>query len=177
MRKFVGFLLLAVTVFVNFCGCGQQEEVLSKYLRIHIRADSNEAQSQSVKLAVRDDVVKYLTPHLACCDTKEKAMNVLKRELDNLKDVCDFTLKNGGFNYSARVSLIREHYPTRDYEGFTLESGLYDSLVIELGEGKGDNWWCVIYPPLCFTGGENNGSGDITYKSKIAEIIDKIING
>ena len=71
------------------------------------------------------------------------------------------------FNYSAKASVKKEKFPTRVYQGVQLESGIYDALIIELGSGKGDNWWCVVYPPLCFTG-ENV---KYSYKSKILQII------
>jgi len=73
----------------------------------------------------------------------------------------------------SRVSLVYEYFPLRDYNGITVEAGYYNSLMIELGEAKGANWWCMIYPPLCFTG-EHDGTNNIKYKSKIAEIINNI---
>ena len=80
-------------------------------------------------------------------------------------------LKNAGFNYHSKVAVRNELFPTRVYGDFTLEEGFYDALIVELGEAKGDNWWCVVYPPLCFTGTEN-----IKYKSKILEIINSFKN-
>ena len=69
--------------------------------------------------------------------------------------------------YKSRAVLREELFPTRTYDNLTLESGFYDALIVELGEGKGDNWWCVVYPPLCFV---ESGHGYV-YKSKIVEII------
>jgi stage II sporulation protein R len=78
-------------------------------------------------------------------------------------------LKENGFTYTSRASIRQEEFPTRTYGDFTLESGVYDALIVELGTGEGDNWWCVIYPPLCFTA----GNGNVTYISAIQQIIKK----
>ena len=139
------------------------------YLRVHIRANSNSAEDQEVKYKVRDEVVTYLTPIVAECATKEEAIKKIGENLDGAARVADETLKKYGYTYGARASIRREEFPTRVYKDATLAAGVYDALILELGTGKGDNWWCVVYPPLCFTGGNAN----VIYKSKIAEIIRK----
>ena len=141
----------------------------SAYLRVHIRANSNSAQDQEVKYKVRDAVVKYLTPIVAECRTKEEAIKSIRSHLDGAAQVADQTLKSYGYTYGARASLRQEEFPTRVYKDATLSAGVYDALILELGTGEGDNWWCVVYPPLCFGG----GTCKVEYKSKIAEIIKK----
>jgi stage II sporulation protein R len=76
-------------------------------------------------------------------------------------------LSDNGYYYGARAEIRTENFPTRVYDDLTLEAGVYDALIIELGSGNGDNWWCVIYPPLCFTG----GTSSVTYRSVIYDII------
>ncbi len=141
----------------------------AEYLRMHIRADSNDEEAQAVKYKVRDRVVTFLTPTVANCGNKRAAMEKLGGMLKEIEDVAEEVLLENGFSYGARASIRKEEFPTRVYEDVTLESGVYDALIIELGSGKGDNWWCVVYPPLCF-GGQG---ADIVYKSKIREIIEK----
>ncbi len=138
-----------------------------EYLRIHVRANSNTETDQAVKYAVKDAIVKYLTPYLAECDTKSKAEKVIKDSLGGIEAVADKMLKAEGFEYSSKAKINNEKFPTRTYGEVTLEGGYYDALIVELGDGKGDNWWCVVYPPLCFTG---SGSGYV-YRSKILDII------
>ena len=87
--------------------------------------------------------------------------------------MCDETLYANGKNYRSRVIVCREYFPTRAYESVVVESGVYDALIIELGEGAGDNWWCVIYPPLCFVKSEDDG---VRYKSRIAELWRRFIS-
>ncbi len=141
------------------------------FLRIHIRADSNDSADQQVKYVVKSAVVDYLTPRLADATDKNKAMEIVARELDNIQAVCDKTLADNGFAYTSSAKLCAEEFPDRAYNGVTLPAGVYDALIVELGSAQGNNWWCVVYPPLCFVGGESNGTSQIVYKSKLMEII------
>ena len=145
------------------------------YLRIHIRANSNLAVDQNVKYLVKDEVVKFLTPKLCNVPTKADAIKIVEKNMSALESLCQKTLSKNGFNYNVHVKINNEYFPTRTYNNTTLESGYYDAVIVELGSASGDNWWCVMYPPLCFVG-ENNGSTSITFKSKIAEWFKKIFN-
>ncbi len=172
MKKFAVIVLLVLsiaTIAFAFGGTEKGEAENDAYLRIHIRADSNESAAQAVKYKVRDRVVEFLTPLVAECESKEEAMQKIGQALPSVERAAEEILRAEGFSYGARASLKREEFPTRVYENVTLGAGVYDALILELGSGKGDNWWCVVYPPLCFTG----GNGNIVYKSKIAEIVRK----
>ena len=149
----------------------QNAKANADFLRIHIRADSNSQEDQNVKYVVKSAVVDYLTPYLAEATSKDRAMSIVKSHLTGIEQVCDKTLKANGFNYTSKARLAVEEFPDRSYNGVTLAAGVYDALIIELGSSSGNNWWCVVYPPLCFVGGESNGTNQIIYKSKIAEII------
>ena len=173
MKKFLVVILLAAAVIglaVAFAGTGGgAQDAADAYLRVHIRANSNGEEDQRVKYLVRDKVVEFLTPTVADCATKAEAMAAVRGKLDDAARVADGVLKENGFYYGARASLREEEFPTRVYDEVTLSAGVYDALILELGSGEGDNWWCVVYPPLCFT----SGNGNVVYKSKIAEIIRK----
>ncbi|MBO4594356.1 MAG: stage II sporulation protein R [Clostridia bacterium] len=172
MKNALLILLAAVIVIASAAGLVPKEETAkAEYLRIHIRANSNEDDDQSVKYEVKEKVVGFLTPLIAECDSKEKAMKVIGDNLRNIEKVADRTLRERGYTYSSEARLNNELFPTRVYESLTLDSGYYDALILELGEGAGDNWWCVVYPPLCFV-----GSGNYVYKSKIKSIIDSFFN-
>lgn len=172
MKKIaVIFCLAAAALAIVFaCGTGSAPvQAGTEYLRIHIRANSDKEADQSVKYAVRDAVVAYLAPTVAECGTKAAAMSAVAARLDAVESVATRVLCENGFFYGARARVCEEAFPTRVYEGVTLPAGVYDALILELGSGAGDNWWCVVYPPLCFTGGSVN----VVYRSKIAEIIQK----
>ena len=155
---------------VNMAECAAVQQ---QYLRIHIRADSNDNAAQAVKYSVRDEVVEYLTPVVAECETKDEAMQKIEARLDEIALVATKTLIKSGYYYGATAALVYERFPTRVYGEYTLPEGEYAALILRLGKGAGDNWWCVVYPPLCFAATQTN----VVYKSKILEIIENWKNG
>lgn len=164
------FIVIAVLVFcISFCGCAKNTD--DGLLRLHIRANSNNAADQAVKLKVRDEVVRYLDKELGGIDDLEVAISELNKRTGRIKEIADSVLTQNGFYYGADAHVVNEYFPTRMYEELIVESGYYDALIITLGAGAGDNWWCVIYPPLCYL--EVTESNKVKYKSKIKELIDK----
>ena len=173
MKKLCIFFLLSIIISVTAFGMirgvdGSQNTDTAEYFRIHIRADDNSDEAQKVKYLVRDDIVAYLTPIAAESETKAEAEDKIRDRIQEVERVATNALRSRGYSYGARASIRKESFPTRVYDGYTLPAGEYSALIIELGSGKGDNWWCVVYPPLCFASptGKN-----VVYRSKIAEII------
>ena len=169
---FVLIIIIATVVYVNYAANGAAVQTETEYLRIHVRANSNEQIDQSVKYKVKDEVVKFITPYAAECVDKKTAIEVLTSVLPDVETVCDRVLRENGFAYASKAQIRAEEFPTRVYGDVTLEAGLYDALIIELGSGSGDTWWCVIYPPLCFT----SATCDVEYRSIIYDIIQKFFN-
>lgn len=167
MKKIcISFLIILILV-LSAIGLTADKGYHTEYLRIHVRANSNTAPDQNVKHAVKDAVVELLTPYLTLCDTKEKAEETILGLKEQIEKVSKAVLEKNGFDYGANAQIKTEKFPTRIYNQLTLEEGYYDALILNLGDAKGDNWWCVVYPPLCFTG----GNGSYAYKSKILEVI------
>ena len=169
MKKFFIFISVLIIGIIVYVGLPIGKQVETEYLRIHIRANSNSEIDQSVKYQVKEQIVLYLTPILSTVTDKKDATNKLEKELSNIEKIADRTLSENGFTYTSKAMIKNEEFPLRVYEDITLESGYYDALILNLGDGKGDNWWCVVYPPLCFV---KSNAGYI-YKSKIKEIIEK----
>ncbi len=164
------FLTLVILLVAAFGLTGKSEapkEVGSEYLRIHIRANSNEEEDQAVKCYVRDQVVAYLTPIVAECQSKGESVEKISQSLGEIRRVAGQALREKGFFYGADAQIKIEKFPTRVYGEYVLPAGEYTALILGLGNAVGDNWWCVVYPPLCFTA----GNGNVVYKSKILEII------
>lgn len=172
MKKVLAVIIAVIAVGLTLVlvkNFSASEMVETDYLRIHVRANSNSQTDQSIKYIVKDEVVKFITPYAAQCTDKERAMEIISSILPEIEEVCDRVLKQNGFTYTSKASVRAEEFPTRVYGDLTLENGLYDALIVELGSGMGDNWWCVIYPPLCFT----SGSASVQYRSAIMDIINK----
>lgn len=173
MKKFcVAALVIIAVIATIFCVNAVPSPAAkaeNDYLRIHVRANSNSAEDQQVKYEVKDEVVAFITPYVAECVTKEAAIEVMSGLLPEIETVCKNALKARGYSYGAKASIRSENFPTRVYGELTLEAGVYDALIVELGTGTGDNWWCVIYPPLCFTA----ATTDVQYRSVLYDIINK----
>ena len=169
MKKLL-FLIIVAILFFGLVGCSAFDD--KDCLRIHIRANSNEQIDQNVKYVVKDAVVEYLTPLLANATDKNAAKNIVLKNQKEICQIADKVLSENGFDYCSNTNVTKEVFPTRSYDGVVFEQGEYDALILNLGSGSGDNWWCVVYPPLCFVGGEVT-QGNLTYKSKLQEIIDE----
>ncbi len=165
------FVIIAViaTIFCVNAFPATPAQAENDYLRIHVRANSNSAEDQQVKYEVKDEVVKFITPYVAECVTKEAAIETMNKLIPEIENVCRNALTERGYTYGAKASVRSENFPTRVYGDLTLEAGVYDALIVELGTGTGDNWWCVIYPPLCFT----SATYDVQYRSLLYDIINK----
>ena len=173
MKKKKLFLIVFMIVVLIMLAINLPKEEKYDYLRIHIRANSNLEVDQNVKYEIKDKIVEYLTPMLANVPTKDKAKEIVLSNKQILENLCNNYLYNKGFKYSAKIKLTNEYFPTRTYVNTTLESGYYDAVVVELGDAVGDNWWCVMYPPLCFVN-KNENKTQIKFKSKIAEWFSKL---
>ncbi len=167
MKKYI-LLLFVPTIFL-FTGCSLSLSDKNSYLRIHIRANSNSEEDQNIKYKVRDLVVTYITPKVENIQSKDEVVDLLNSENKSLTLIINEFLRQNGFDYDCNISINNEFFPTRTYDDLTLDADYYDALIINLGSGAGNNWWCVVYPPLCF-----KGEGKVVYKSKIKEIIEKI---
>ena len=158
------------TLLLTSCAPAPDRE---KYIRIHIRANSDSEEDQTIRLAVRDSLVHYLAPLALTAKTKEEMWELMKNRKSEIEKIADDTLLGCGYSYTARVKLGKEAFPTRSYGDLTLEKGTYDAVVVELGTGKGKNWWCVAFPPLCFVAAKETGTEEIRYRSWIAELFHK----
>ena len=145
-------LALCVTLLGGVWAQGRQRELSGKLLRLHVIAASDDAEEQALKLRVRDAVLEYLSPRLAGAADRDAARAILEGELGNVRAAAEAASEGR----AVQVTLGQERYPLRRYEGFTLPAGVYESLRVVLGEGEGQNWWCIVFPPLCLTAVEGD---------------------
>lgn len=161
--------LLTIMILALLTACGTTTIEPQDYLRLHIRANSDTAAEQQVKLAVRDAVVAYITPLAGTVDSKEQMQRLLADKIPQIEAVANEVLQQNGYDYTAHAYLSHEEFPTRTYDKLTLPQGDYDALIVQLGSGQGANWWCVAFPPLCFVAAEDTEGDEIEYRSAIAE--------
>lgn len=165
------FGIVAIFCAVFFC-TKKGSDVNDDYVRIHITANSNSDFDKNIKYKVKDTVVDFLIPMLGDVKDKESAEILLKDNLQKIEAVANDALCRFGVKYNAQVTLVEEKIPTRVYDDFSLQSGVYQSLKIDLGQAKGDNWWCVVFPAVCFTSSKN--PQNLEYISKIWDTIQSV---
>ncbi|MBQ7295362.1 MAG: stage II sporulation protein R [Clostridia bacterium] len=128
------------------------KDVREDILRLHVIANSDSAKDQALKLKVRDSILKKSENLFTDCEDIISAEKILGTSLLFLKQTAQNAVYNEGYSYSVKVAFGKSYFPTRVYENITLPAGYYDALKIIIGEGKGQNWWCVMFPSLCLPG-------------------------
>ena len=171
MKKFIWCLLAILVVIVLAFSLPKSKVNEYDYLRIHIRANSNSDVDQTIKYQIKDKMVEYLTPKLCSVKTKQQAIDIINAEKQSLVAIGKAELVRVGLYYSVNVKISNEYFPTRTYSNTTLQSGYYDAVIVELGDAVGDNWWCVMYPPLCFV---SNGQSSLKFSSRIKNWFENI---
>lgn len=139
---------LALCLLCSLLGVyGQADGVREDVVRLHILANSDSTADQTVKLLVRDAVVAATEGWAA--DNPEQARSAAADQLPQIREIARQTVADAGCDYPVEVEMTRMYFTTRQYGDTTLPAGMYDAVRVTLGEGKGQNWWCVVYPPLC----------------------------
>lgn len=126
-----------------------QDELADKVVRLHVLANSDSEEDQALKLKVRDVVLERATAILERSADRREAESRLRGELLELERIAAEEIAAEGYNYPVTVELENTDFPTKEYDGFTLPAGEYLALRVIIGEGQGQNWWCVVFPPLC----------------------------
>ncbi len=148
LKKVILILLVIGTVYILFV-VRDRKTLREQIIRLHVVADSNSQEDQSIKEMVRDAILEKLEALTANAQTKDEAEQILSDNLLTLQQIANDVLVNMGVSSQANVTLQQEAFPTREYDTFTLPAGVYDSLRVVIGEGEGKNWWCVVFPGLC----------------------------
>lgn len=127
-----------------------QEKIAGKIIRFHVIGNSDSIEDQRVKLKVRDNVLSFAADKLSSCKSIDDSKKVLMAYNDEIVNIANKTLKDNNMGYSAEASLKDDVFPVKQYGNIVLPEGKYEAYELVLGEGRGHNWWCVMFPPLCF---------------------------
>ena len=127
----------------------RQDALAQKMIRLHVIANSDSEEDQALKLEVRDRVLDFTTTVLQRSADMEDAQLRLRDELTRIEDIARREIAAQGYDYPVTAQLASTEFPLKEYDGFSLPAGEYMALRLVIGEGEGQNWWCVVYPPLC----------------------------
>ena len=165
-------LIIGILIFYVFVGdVFSKVEIPNEAIRIRIIANSNSTLDQYVKNEVKNNLETDMYYLLKNSKTIDESRNIINSNLDRIDENVKSTLHSLNSNINYDINFGFNYFPSKKYKGITYKDGYYESLVVTLGEGKGDNWWCVLFPPLCLLEAEE--STDVEYKSYVKELIDK----
>ena len=171
MNKLI-LIILCLIVIIGVYKKESEVRIPNSAIRFRVLANSNSKEDQEIKEEVRDNMQRKLYDLLKDTTDISAARNLITNEMVNFESIVDSSLKNA--NYSYTIDYGMHDFPEKTYKGVTYEAGSYESLLVTLGEGKGNNWWCVLFPPMCLLEAEENTNTDeVEYKSYIKELIEK----
>ncbi|MBQ7376103.1 MAG: stage II sporulation protein R [Clostridia bacterium] len=191
----VTFAIIGLCAILTILPIHSEGQIYDSVLRLHVLANSDSEEDQALKLSVRDAILADTAHLFADCKSRDEASAVVSENLPLLQMSAERAISEAGYSYPVRIELGEEEYPTKNYESACFPAGEYLSLRVLIGEGVGQNWWCVLFPPLCVSAAsESDGSvevglygdqyaivtetKDIKYKIrfKLLEAIEKAVN-
>ena len=172
MKKIVIILSVLIIVFVS-TKTTDDLIIPDESIRIRVIANSNSSKDQMVKKIVKNKLEKEITNLLIDVTNIEEARNILNTNMQIINDCIEDVLEKNNYNTKYTVNFGYNLFPEKKYKGVIYKEGYYESVVVTFGEGKGENWWCVLFPPLCLMEADEENLEEIEYKSFIKEIIDK----
>lgn len=164
MVKRINIVLVIIAMVFLFNGCtkiksGQDvgdgkelvlEAIQNEIIRFHVLANSDTKEDQDLKLKVRDKVIEVMSSKFSGCNNIDEARKVIVNNIDEVNNIAKKVIEENGYNYSVRSELSRENFPDKMYGDTLFPQGNYEAFRILIGEANGQNWWCVMFPPLCF---------------------------
>ena len=172
MKK-VFICLFIIIAFYMMIGHVSSLVIPEDALRIRVIANSNSEYDQKIKMIVKEKLQYKLYNLLKDTKGVKEARKIINNNLNNIDNEVNSTLKELNYDLGYDINYGLNYFPSKEYKGTTYEEGYYESLVITLGSGEGDNWWCVLFPPLCLL--EASNSTDVEYTSYVKELIEKYI--
>lgn len=167
MKKFLFMAMCILAIFAlntNMAyvkGEDVQKDIACKIIRFHVIANSDSKDDQALKLKVRDKVLEYMQPKLKKSKSIDESRKIIEQSNEEIIAIANKVIKDNGYNYSAKTTLSNENFPIKTYGNITLPQGKYEAYRIIIGTGKGQNWWCVMFPPVCFV---DITKGEVSYK-------------
>ncbi|MGL4570284.1 MAG: stage II sporulation protein R [Clostridium sp.] len=161
MKKFIYVIIIVLTsILLGGCTSNPEEgnkevtydyeSVKDELIRFHVIANSDDKNDQDLKLKVRDEVIKYLEPLLKNSKSIDESRKIIKENNNKVISIAKKVVKDNGYSYTVQTELSRENFPEKIYGNIVLPQGEYEAYRILIGDASGQNWWCVMFPPLCF---------------------------
>ena len=179
MKKLILIILtiiVAFLVYVNVNADVGEIVIPEAAIRVRVIANSNSIDDQSMKMKVKAMIEKNISPLLIGVDNVSVARSIIRDNLDTLESDIEAFFVNEDYNKDFVINFGDNYFPEKDYRGVHYDEGEYESLVVTIGEGSGDNWWCVLFPPLCLLEASESDVDDTEYQFFVAEMLGKIFS-
>lgn len=165
--KMVIILSFLLFLYTSICAISYAQsvstDIANSVFRLHVLANSDSKEDQALKYKVRDALLNYMNSICKDCTSKQEAIKLVSENKEIFEQIALDTIAKEGYSYSVKINIGNFEFPTKDYGDISLPAGFYDALRVEIGEAKGQNWWCVMFPPLCFV---DISSGVVPEESK-----------
>ena len=151
-RILVLLFLLTLFIFISAISyvTAVSKDIADSVFRLHVIANSDSKEDQELKIQVRDELLSYMNTLAKDCSSKEEVVELAKEHQEEFKQIAEQTIAKNGFSYPVTIEIGDSDFPTKTYGDIALPTGTYEALRVQIGDAKGQNWWCVMFPPLCF---------------------------
>jgi len=174
MKRFIFLLLIFI---IGYCMIQSTEvegiQIPDSAIRLRVIPNSNSSRDQEVKLKVKTELENTTYKLLNGVTSINKARTIISNNLDSIEKGIERVLLEEEYDLGYKINFGQNYFPEKQFKGITYEAGNYESLVVTLGKGEGDNWWCVLFPPLCLLEAEESDADEVEYKFFVQELIDK----
>lgn len=140
------FIIISAVSYVS----AVSENISNSVFRLHVIANSDSDEDQNLKYIVRDNLLNYMNTLTENITSRDAAIQIAKEHEQDFYNIAKKTIEENGYNYDVKIEIGNSYFPTKYYGDISLPAGYYDSLKVEIGNASGQNWWCVMFPPLCF---------------------------
>ena len=177
MKKIIFFIMVIITfMFMYFKVNAEVDEIVipDAAIRVRVIANSNSIHDQNMKMKVKKYIEDVLSIQMLNVDSIEDARKVISDGLDDLNVGIEELFNESQYNEDFVIHYGENYFPDKEYKGIQYKAGSYESLVVTIGNGNGDNWWCVLFPPLCLLDASENQTDDVEYQFFVQKMIHKI---
>ena len=172
------FMVLCAVVFFTYSGGQQrqaaelQRDIAGEIIRFHVRANSDTDEDQQLKLLVKAELVEYMGELLCDAASRDEAERILSDNIENIENVAKGVIKDNKKEYNVKAYFENSYFPVKTYGDMTFPQGVYEAFRVDIGKAQGKNWWCVLYPSLCFADITHGSVGDDA-KKELEAVLDE----
>ena len=174
MKKVIFVIIIVIISIFVYINVNASVVIPSGAIRVRVVPNSNDVYDQEMKQKVKDYVSGYMYLKLKDVDNVIEARQIIKGNISGLNTGIKKIFEKNGYDMDYKINFGKNHFPDKEYKGVVYNEGDYESLVVYIGEASGDNWWCVLFPPLCLLEADEADTGEVEYKSIVGEMLDKI---